>query len=552
MTRRPLATRARGFLIIEVLVALLVLSLGVVGMTTLMAQVTGAAGDAKARSEALAQARTLLDELRNNALPADYEARLAAPASPAKATASSTRQVNGITYTLTSSISGDTAQPRGRRLVEVVASWTDRTGRTQSVQLESALAWNDPVRGAQTRTDLSGNVTRPSGSAQRGPARYTPGQAVELRDGASDPEKLTRLVLQSTGEVILYLVPDRNGNPVKFTTFSGRVYFDAGAVNLPASAGVQVRLSSEGQCIYDNRTANLGVAPAGASGSSVRYRYFGYTCYVGPGWYGNVGVQVPEEASRPTVCVGDPAFSDTSRTTNPAPTESALRAYRGFREATSGGVTSFITTGVASSTTTTVVYGDDGVSLVHGGAPLPSDFPSVYGSVPDSQNFLRQDFLVSRITGTQTCAQRMNLVAGTFSRNAGKSVCIKPDNTTDGTGNRCPATWPIGGTNNACAIELSGSYNPPLAATAATTTVDYTTSAGESGSCARQGSAANFNCALTGGASKTVTITGRTSGRVQGVDTTQTCVRSYANVGCNSVSGFNVDASTAVCTQTTP
>lgn len=544
-------TRVRGFLVIEVLVALLVLSLGVVGMTTLMGHVTGAAADAKARNEALAQARDILDDLRNTALPADYEARLAVPVPPAKATTSGTRTVDGIRYTWTRSISGDPAQTLGRRLVEVTVAWTDRKGQQQSSRLETVMTWIDPVRGAQTLTGTSASVVRPNGAAQRGPGIYTPGQAVELRDGTRDPNGLTSLVLRSTGETLLYLPPNPNGTPQKFITLNGRVYFDVAAGNLPASSDVQLRLSSEGLCVYDNRTANLAVLPANASGASVIYRYFAYTCYVGPGWYGNVGVQLPDTASTPTVCVGDPAFSDASRTANPLPTESAVRAYRGFRAVTANGLTTYITTGMASSANP-VAYGDDGLSTLRGGLPRPSEFTSVYGTPSAGQDYFRQDFLVSRITGTQTCAQRMALVAGTFTPNAGKSFCIAPDNTTDGTGNRCPAVWPTASATGSCTIDLSGSYNPPLPATQATSTVTYTTSDGNSGTCARQGNTANFTCSLTGGPATSVTVTGQTVGLVQNVSTTQTCVRSQASIGCTTITGFNIDATTATCTRTTP
>ncbi len=538
----PRRAAARGFLIIEALVALLVLSLGVLGMTSLMGHVTGAAGESKARSEALAMARTRLDSLRNNLQQVDYEGRLPVGACP-----DTPRQVDGIAYTLRCRIV-DAYPPLGLvRKVEVEVEWVNRAGQTQRVTLDSALAWNDPVRSVRTTTSNSASVVRPSGGALRGTAAYSPGAITSV---VTDADKTTRLRITANDGTILYLKPDAAGNAQQFTTISGSVLFDAAASNLPSPQSVHLRLSSEGQCVYDNLSGSVQLLPAGSSEGSAKYRYFTYTCYVGPGWYGNVGVQLPETSTPPTVCVGDPAVSDTSRTTNPAWTESTIRAYRGFREATINGTTTFITTGMAARTTT-LAYGDTPGVTVHGGSPVPSvDFPAIYNPVPAGSDFFKQDFLVSRISGTQTCAQRMSLINGTFTRNAGKNFCIRPDNwTTDTTGNRCPAQWPGTTGAGACSIQISGSFNPPRSTTQAETTISYATSTGDSGICQGQGNSANYACTLTGGASTTVTITARVAGRVSGSMATQTCVRSLGNVGCSSISGFNIDSGTATCTQ---
>jgi len=429
---------ARGFLIIETLVALLVLSLGVLGMTTLMGHATGAAGDAKARSQALALARGKLDELRNTALPADYASRLATGTYGPEA-----RSVDGITYERRWRVTAPYAAWQHRK-VDVWVDWTDRLGRTQRVQLDSAVAWSDPVRSAMGQAGPSAPPVRPGGGAIRGTGTYTPGAPVRLVDGAAAADKTTRL-LDANGASILYLPADRFGNPLRFTTISGRVYFDTGASNMPAPEGVNVRMSSEGQCVFDNRSASLGTVPAGAVGTNIRYRFFRYTCYVGTGWYGNIGLQLPATQSTASVCVGDPGYTDTGRTTDPVALPSQLRSYRSFMRMSDSGPPTYLTTGMAPSTPSIAYqYGDDEdpATVTNGGAPRPRSLGGPYAGLSDVDNFLRQDFLVTRVGGNVTCAQRMLLEPGTFTRNAGRAMCIAPDNSSGSLGNLCPDRWP--------------------------------------------------------------------------------------------------------------
>ncbi|MFD0668531.1 hypothetical protein ACT80S_12490 [Ramlibacter sp. MAHUQ-53] len=538
--------RVRGFLIIETLVALLVLSLGVLGMTTLMGQVTGGTGESKARSEALALAREKLDDLRNNGIQAEFTGRLASGSdSPTNADGMQFKREWRVNFNPYNPVPA--SSPLLVSKVEVDVKWTGRSGQEQTVRLDSAIAWNDPVRGVMAAAGTGGNVIRPTGNAIRGTANYKPGMAYEV---FTDSENITRLRLASGAkETILYLRPNAAGQALSFTTIHGKVYFDAQATNLPAPKDVNLRLSSEGQCVYIN-----DIDPATNSlptSGSAKYRYFDYTCFVGPGWYGNVGVQLPDSGSPPTVCVGDPSVADASKTTNPAWTESTIRTYRGFRKDTINDVPVFISTGMAESVSPLkYAYGNGGTGTTRGGYPWPSKLTDFYTSIPTGQDYFKQDFLISRISGSQTCAQRMTLIAGTFTYNAGKNLCISPDNWSTSS-DECPDIWP-NASAGACSIQISGSFNPPKNASQATTTISYTTSTGGSGICQGQGNSANYTCSLTGGASTNVTIKAIITGKVSGSQATQTCTVTRTNVGCSSISGVNIDSSTSdpACTQT--
>ena len=202
-----------------------------------------------------------------------------------------------------------------------------------------------------------------------------------------------------------------------------------------------MRLSSEGECIFNNTT--LGTAGIGVNS----YQYFTYTCYVGPGWYGNVGVTVVNDnGSGPKMCVGDPGFNlgeSNNTQTSAHPKESGVRTYRGFR----AGGTDYLSTGVAGGRKYGLSYVSAGVVDANDGNPFdgrhrPSEYPGPsygYGSVAamSSGDYLNQDFLLTK--SNANCATKM--AGGVFAKNAGKYVCITPDAITDAA-DVCPTVWP--------------------------------------------------------------------------------------------------------------
>lgn len=503
-----------GFLLIEVLVAVLIVAMGVLGLAKLEAMVIGASGEAKSRSAAMALARSQIDTLRNSVLQTQYTANLAS--------GSRTDTINGIAFTTAWTVT----QPDvnfNDRLVQVAVSWLDRSGTTQSLTLNSVVAWNDPVMGQFTTNSTNTNVIAPTGAAKRGTGAYTPGQSVTVATG---DDNVTRL-LNASGETILYLEPV-DGVAQQFTIIYGRVHFDqtVTANSLPSSAKVFVRLSSEGECIYDHAAGNLVSLPDGATGNDLKYKYFAYRCFVGPGWYGNVGVTVINDSTTPTICVGDPKFTDTSFTATPVATESTIRSYRGFRASTSGGVTTYISTGVAGDS----IYGDDGSGVTaKSGKPIPSDYLGVYGiALGSTSDFFKQDFLVTKIQGQMSCSGQMALISidTPFPPNAGKYYCINPDNwSADENGNQCPTNW-FGSAAN-CSIAVSGSFNapvPPAAGSTTTSSVTCTMSDGSACSCQTTSGTSNYSCSMAAASSQTATITASMTAASWSIPTQLTCI----------------------------
>lgn len=436
MRRIPHRNTGRGgFALFEALIALALIGLGLLAVTRLHTWTMTGAGDAKTRAEAAHLSQRKVDELRNLLRVTDFSALASGQESNVKS------EHGNATYTIAWTVSTPTGAQDLRR-IQVATTWTDAQGVSQRLDLNTLVAWDDPGLQARPFIDVSQSIISPTGQARRGQGTLDPSLGTQNPDGTrsyTDPQTKIRYLMDSTGKVLLYLLPKDN-EPQLFTTITGRIYFDPNPARpLPQSAYVRVRLSSEGECVFDNSVAKLKTE---TDANGQQYRYFTYTCYVGTGWYGNVRVEISDaafqgNASSPTLCVGDPAFNSgvsyAGLQTSAHTIESDQRLYRGFRSA--GGT--FLPTGVQSAR-------HYGLSLSgtapFDGFPVPSGFPEFYGSVSagSATDYFNQDFLLASLGNRDSCYEKMK--GGLFTRNAGHFVCIRPDDRPDA--DQCPNEWP--------------------------------------------------------------------------------------------------------------
>lgn len=421
-------TRRNGFVLIEALVALLIIVLGVVGITQLQTLSIFGASEAKARSEAMALSQVKLETLRNLVEKSKFTGD---PMVSSEDPASHSGKY--ATYSMSWTVETP-ADGLEQRVLKLTTTWKDSRGLDQEIVLNSVIAWDDPALQASASAGLGSSLISPTGSAKRKDMTVE-GQGSGVY---TDPETKNTYLLDSSGKVLLYLSPE-NGVAQQFATISGKIFFDQGVNNgIPNSSDVRVRLSSEGECIYNNTVLTA------ASGGGNTYKYFSYVCYVGPGWYGNVGVLVDADvngnAANPTICLGDPGFNggaSNGTLVSAHPLESATRSYRGFK-------------GTTGNYRSTGMKGDSAYGLTTGttpqppfdGRPRPSEYPSYYPSIAagSSNDYFEQNFLITKkVTGNDSCMSKMS--GGVFARNAGKYVCINPDND-NGADDVCPVTWP--------------------------------------------------------------------------------------------------------------
>lgn len=422
--KQQLNMRRSGFLLVEAMVALLIIAFGLVALSRLQVLSVTGSGDAKARSEAMAFSQRKLEALRNMVEKSKFTGT-------PMVTGSGTESGQYASYALAWTVS----TPSGgleQRLLQLNTTWTDSQGVSRRIDLNSVIAWDDPSLQAAASKGIGGSLISPTGAAQR------IDKTIQGHTGVYTDGENNTYLLDSAGKALLY-IPPKNGEAQAFTTITGKIFFDQNAGNkVPSSTNVRVRLSSEGECVYNNAAASLIAVTSGSNS----YKYFVYKCYVGPGWYGNVGVLVDESvngaAGDPNVCVGDPGFNggvSNSTLISAHPVESATRSYRGFKG--SSGV--YLSTGVRGETQYGKSYADDGTALTgpFSGRPLPSAYAD-YAGVSTANDYFEQNFLLTSLSGNDNCNSKM--AGGVFTRNAGKYFCINPDN--DAAADVCPTIWP--------------------------------------------------------------------------------------------------------------
>ncbi|GEM_PF-2376164 len=418
--------RQSGYALLESLVALAVVVVGVLGVAKLNAVMLGGTGLSKTRAEAVQIAQQRIEAIRNFQIGASCD----------QPPAGLPDSVTGVNAQYAVSIGFSNAMPAApaapqRVNVQVCVAWNndgtapcsapaDRRVILTSVVGCSGVGTSGLIGGSATAT-TGGFVKTPTGAARVGGNTYDPGavpgtantitiDGLSQSDGTkihvnSDGER--ELIDATTGKVLLTVA-----NGTEFSTITGKVYIEAkngSPIVNPGGANPSITsddnvfvLSSDASYCARYIPATLPVVPAGATGSSIKYFYFYYKCYIGKGWWGNIGVVRTDNANaNDRVCVGDSLQANDGTLWSKHPQRSTNRAYRGYRDI-GGGL--YETTGIG--------IGPDGTTYTVKHYPDPSS--------------AKHDFLIANITGNQSCASDMQLATPTlpFTGNQGKYFCL--------------------------------------------------------------------------------------------------------------------------------
>ncbi|TKB44260.1 type IV pilus modification PilV family protein [Thalassotalea mangrovi] len=350
-------TRNKGFGLIEVLIALAILAVGLLAVAVFQSSVVEDSNDNKARAEAIALAQQRLEEMRNY-----------------------TGDVTDIDefqdlYALTlgfanqTSIKGTNAQfsrqeqitqVADTRQISVMVSWVSAENETHEVQLQTELGFKSPSITGLLGMDLDDDplVRSATGRAVLGAGQVKAGEIIDtdtngdltgLLDRGDGDLRLTNG--DEAGDDVVLTLEDacelddnnqRTGVPCTgFVEISGRVYIDTATQSSLKPGQVYIKASDAAYCQrYYTITDDEGnTTPIQIDESTTTtlltqsgdYHYYDYTCYLGGGWHGNIGVMLATGITqRDKICQGDPTTLDEFAD----PRIAARRVYRGMAYAT--------------------------------------------------------------------------------------------------------------------------------------------------------------------------------------------------------------------------
>lgn len=148
MLHRNPHTKSDGFSLIEVLVSLVILSVGLIGMAKFQAAVLKGGSDSQARSEAVTIAQSKLEELKSFSTLAAYNniessAALITEAANNGNTLEFSVAGTSANYNVDWSITENTAPDYLE--ISVTVAWNDSVGTPQQVSIDSIIGESNPA-----------------------------------------------------------------------------------------------------------------------------------------------------------------------------------------------------------------------------------------------------------------------------------------------------------------------------------------------------------------------------------------------------------------------
>ncbi|MBF0219985.1 MAG: prepilin-type N-terminal cleavage/methylation domain-containing protein [Gammaproteobacteria bacterium] len=342
--------RESGFTLLEAMVSFAVVGIGLLAVVKLNTDLISTSSGSKSRAVAIALAKEKLEEYRNytytNAAAMEAGMVDGSEAATTIGNASFTRgwDVNMATPPYT---------------VAVTVSWSDQLG-TDSVTLSTALNYTSPA------TDIAQMPTSDPLIFHHGNAKIGGGLVADTDtsvtgnngDGTStiqdgDDIKLVIADGDEVADTALITLEDACQSDVctNFVKIKGTFFIETSNNSHPSAAGAFVQASSITYCqqyyyrdsagaivtdptvkslpVLGSISTNMSNAPTTGS-----YQFFHYTCYLGAGWHGNIGVKIAEVKGGQTqaiddktnMCVGDPNSDEYYK----QPQLSLRRTYRGM------------------------------------------------------------------------------------------------------------------------------------------------------------------------------------------------------------------------------
>lgn len=340
---------SQGFVLVEAMVALVVVSIGILGIVKLNSVLIQGSGFTKARAEALNIAQDRIEQARDFNLQSGCSDT---------ALADATDTVTGVNASYTVAVSYPDPSGTNWKTVQACVTWDGGNCNTAGnrIILRSVLACSGTGTSGQVGSggsgaSLGGFIKTPTGRAVVG-GIYTSGEetinSITLNgvDIGVDGTKInrtsdsTQLVTTDGSNTVLLTMSKRacEDAPPDFSTISGKVYVAAkNGSPIAPEEHLYVLSSDASYCsVLPYDLANRKI-PAGASGNSIKYFYTYYKCYIGAEWWGNIGVIRTDNANTNNrVCTGNPLSPKINTLFSKHAQLGTTRGYRGYRETSPG------------------------------------------------------------------------------------------------------------------------------------------------------------------------------------------------------------------------
>lgn len=349
MKTSELDTRSvHGFVLVEAMVALVVVSIGILGIVKLNSVLIQGSGYTKARAEAINIAQDRIERARDFNLQSGCSDTTLVDSS---------ETVTGINANYDVAVSYPTPSGTNWKTVQACVTWDGGNCNTvgnriilRTVLACSGTGTSGQVGPAGAGASLGGFIKNPTGRAVVG-GIYNNGtesinsisvNGTDIDDGTkiSKTSDSTQLVATDGSNTVLLTMSKRacESAAPDFSTISGKVYIGAknGAPIAPEEH-LFVLSSDASYCsVLPYDLANWKV-PAGSSGNNIKYFYTYYRCYIGAEWWGNIGVVRTDNANANNrVCTGNPRSVNSNTIFSKHAQLGTTRGYRGYRETSPG------------------------------------------------------------------------------------------------------------------------------------------------------------------------------------------------------------------------
>ncbi len=348
MASRQRISVQSGFILVEALVSILVVSVGLLGVAKLNTVLINGSGSAKARAEASLLAQRVVELAR------DYDGNVGDGCGNLTGV-NTTVDGRNATYSILSSYTdikaGTTLMSK---TLNVCVAWdgasTDCSNINKSIKTSARISCQGTGTSAMigeggASSLLSRRIKTPTGRAVVGSGESVTSNDTLLKtDGTSG---LKTYKQNGTGNLLLV---DKNNKVLlvsraldceiaagqtapDFSTIEGTVFVQDDGNKTTEANDMYVLSSDASYCWRNVDTSGNGSYGTAISASGKTYHPLAYKCYVGAEWWGNIGVTSIATNVAPSlrVCVGNHTTTTSSNLFSKHPKIATTRGYRAYR-----------------------------------------------------------------------------------------------------------------------------------------------------------------------------------------------------------------------------